>query len=581
MLIERAGKERCLTTKPADNWPVVRAALGEAMRAGAWRIAGLVRPPLWRRMPTRLLFAPQDLRGTDAAVAAEMASGLYVFADRHPPAMPGGSPFEIEAPSPAWAEELYGFGWLRDLRAAGSEQATALARSLTLVALRSPRRVLDRGVARQPAVAARRVISMLAHSPLLLKDADHDFHRRYLRRIGRDAARLRRAMRDAREPSARLAAIVGFAYAGLACAGLEQLVWPTTRRLEAELERLVLAEDAPLARNASALAALLLDLLPLRLLYAGRSIEVPAGLDRTVERALRILATLRHGGGDLALFNGTGPTRPADLALLFSGGRDAEAEDSAPGYVRMAAEGTLVLADIGGTPPLGLSAGAHAGPLAFELSSGAHRIVVNAGAPPHPGPATEAARRTAAHSTLVLAGESAGCPIGRDAAGAGWAASSLSRRFGPVLVGGARDVGHSRQITEDALVLTAHHDGYRRLGAVHSRMLRLKLDGTELEGEDAIRFSGRSAAPEAGAVLHFHLHPDVQAREEEGGGGIVLDLPNGERWRFGAGDAVPRLEPSLFFAVTEGRRATRQIVLPLPPAQGEAGASVRWLFIRS
>lgn len=532
-------------------------------------------------MPTRLLFAPQDLRGTDATVATEMASGLYVFADRHPPAMPGQSPFEVEAPSLAWAEELYGFGWLRDLRAANDDEARALARSLMQAALQSPRRVLDRGAARQPVVVARRVIAMLAHSPFLLKETDHDFYRRYLRRIGRDTTRLRRAMRDARVPAARLAATIGCTYTGLACAGLEQLVWPTTRMLEAQLERLVLAGDAPIARNSSALVALLLDLLPLRLLYGSRSIDVPAGLEKTIARSMQILATMRHGSGDLALFNGAGPTRPADLALLFSGGRDVEAEDSAPGYVRMAMDRTLVMVDVGKAPPLTLSAGAHAGPLAFEMSSGGQRIVVNAGAPPHTGPATDAARRTAAHSTLVLEGESAGRLIDRDPAGAGRAASYLARRLGPVLVGGAKDVGHSRQVTDDALILTAHHDGYDQFGATHTRTLRLKVDGSELEGEDAVRFSGRSASPDARATLHFQLHPDVQAREEDGGGGIVLDLPGGERWRFGSIGAVPRLAPSLFFAVTEGSRATQQIVLSLPPAQGDAGSSVRWLFIRA
>ena len=53
--------------------------------------------------------------------------------------------------------------------------------------------VLERGVARRPAVVARRVMSMLAHSPLLLTDAD----------IGHTPTNLRalvaRAERDCRE----------------------------------------------------------------------------------------------------------------------------------------------------------------------------------------------------------------------------------------------------------------------------------------------------------------------------------------------------------------------------------------------
>ena len=40
------------------------------------------------------------------------------------------SPFEIEPPSEAWARELYGFGWLRHLRAAGSELSREQAKAL-------------------------------------------------------------------------------------------------------------------------------------------------------------------------------------------------------------------------------------------------------------------------------------------------------------------------------------------------------------------------------------------------------------------------------------------------------------------
>lgn len=561
----------------------MRAAFGEVARANVSSVSRLLRPVLWTRVPSRLLFAPQDLRAADPAQAAEMASGLYVFADRNPPAVPGRSPFEIQAPSWAWAEELYGFGWLRNLRASDTQQARDIAHALTVAALRSGRKVLERGVARHPPVVARRVIAMLAHSPLLLSGADHDFYHRYLRRIGRDAATLRVAMRDAAAPGERLICAIGLAYVGLSSAGLETQVKRASRVIAAELERQVLAEDAPLARNPSALVELLLDLIPLRLLYESRSLAPPEAIARAVSRARPILAFLRHPSGELALFNGAGPTQPGDLALIFSDEQDKEAAPAAPGYARLDAGGTVVIADVGKTPPLALSAGLHAAPLAFELSSGRNRIVVNAGAPLHPGPAQEAARKTKAHSTLVLQGASAGIPLEREEAVRGrWAPSYLVRRLGPVMLGGAREVRAVQSVEDGRPSLTAHHDGYKKaFGAIHTRTLRLSADGGELEGEDAVRFTKRWASRGAKAVLHFHLHPSVQAREEESGAGIVLDLPGGERWRFGAVGGTPRLAPSLFFAVTEGRRATSQIVVSLPKAEGDAGASLRWLFIRS
>ena len=42
----------------------------------------------------------------------------------------GRSPFGFVPPSQAWGEALYGFGWLRHLRAAGTALAQANARSL-------------------------------------------------------------------------------------------------------------------------------------------------------------------------------------------------------------------------------------------------------------------------------------------------------------------------------------------------------------------------------------------------------------------------------------------------------------------
>ncbi|TDR94933.1 putative heparinase superfamily protein [Enterovirga rhinocerotis] len=572
--------------KPPDRWPVLRAALIEAGRATLTRARVLARWPGRVRFPKQLLFAPQDLRVADGAVAGEMATGLYVFADRHPPPMPGLSPFEIEAPSWAWAEDLYGFGWLRDLREADTQDARDIARALTEAALRSRRRVLDRGIARRPTVVARRVVSMLAHSPLVLAGADHAFYDRYLRRIGRDAAVLDGAMRDSPQPAERLAAAMGLCFAGLSSSGLEGHARRGTRGLSAELDRQVLGAAPALCRNPGRVADLLLDLLPLKLLYASRGMDLPVSLDRAIERLLPMLRSLRHGDGELALFHGMGPSPAGDLATLSAqDSRPARAADevAAPGFARLEGGETLVLADIGPMPALADSAGLHAAPLAFELSSGPNRIVVNAGAPPYPGPGREAGRRTSAHSTLVLDGESAGAVLSRETAEQeGRAAAYLVGRLGPVVVGGAREVVATIRDEDGVAVLDARHDGYRAsFGATHRRILRLSRDGRELEGEDAVSFAGTSAYPAARALLRFHLHPAVEARMEEGGAGVLLDLPGGERWRFGAVDAEPLLEPSLFLAVTEGRRATQQIVVPLPPAEGDAGSSLRWIFIRS
>src|SRR5207248_4160273 len=77
------------------------------------------------------------------------------------------------------------------------------------------------------------------------------------------------------------------------------------------------------------------------------------------------------------------------------------------GYQRVESGGTLVLMDTGRAPPLAVSQEAHAGCLAFELSSKAQRIVVNCGLPgTNRDSWRQVARATSAHSTVTFCDES-------------------------------------------------------------------------------------------------------------------------------------------------------------------------------
>src|SRR5256885_5375774 len=86
----------------------------------------------WRFASTgtdRLLISPQDLRTADPTRASEIYAGRFAFAGKVV-ICDGRSPFEMQPPSEEWAEGLFGFGWLRHLRAAESGIARANARAL-------------------------------------------------------------------------------------------------------------------------------------------------------------------------------------------------------------------------------------------------------------------------------------------------------------------------------------------------------------------------------------------------------------------------------------------------------------------
>lgn len=555
-----------------DRWRLYRLVALEAARAARGSASRALSRVRLASRPTALLVTPQNLRTSDPTTAADIYGGRFVFAGRAL-TTGGRSPFDFAPPSPEWGEALYGFGWLRHLRAADDALARANARALVQDYIDGRG---ERAAARAIPVTARRLISFLNQSPVVLEGADHAFYRRYLRAIAAQVRDLERALRAGLAPQPRLQAAVALAYAGLCCEGLDRTLRRATRLLSRELDRQIGPDGGHLSRDARFATELLLDLLPLRQTFLSREIEPPPALVRAIDRALPHLRFLRHGDGSLSHFNGVGASAADHLATLLvydpSVGRAPE-PGLRGGYARREAGGTLLVADLGAPPPLIHARNAGAGTLAFELTSGAQRLVVNCGLPRSGAEARRAARLTAAHSTAAVAETSSGRFL--DERG-WWGERALARwlasRIGPVVLRGPGQV----EAREDGLLgLVASHDGYRRShGIVHERRLTLAADGGRLDGSDLFALDG-SARPGVAAAIRFHLHPAVRARRDASG--VHLALPGGEAWLFTCAGADLGLEDSLFFAAVTGARRTEQIVLHVELAQP---AEVAWRFER-
>lgn len=562
-----------------DRWRLYRLALREAARALTGLTRRLVRGPRFlTAAPGRLLLTPQDLRTSDPTIATDIYGGLFVFAGRAVSAG-GRSPFEAEAPSEAWAEALFGFGWLTHLRAADSALARVNARALVDEYLARPKRRSH--VSRRTPVVARRVISLLEQSPLVLNGADYAFYQRLLKAIGQGVRDLEADMRSASRPLYRLQAAVGLCYAGLCCEGFESVFRRGTRALARELERQILADGGHVSRNPQVALDLLLDLLPLRQIYAGRGVEPPEALIHAIDRMLPFLRLMRQGDGTLAHVNGMGLTAVDHLStLLMYEGTRAPPMRRAPhsGYERLEAGGTIVVAEVGPAPEVESASEAHAGCLSFELSSGKERLVVNCGAAFARSEETQlAARSTGAHSTATVADTSSGrflVPQGwwAEAAVASW----LVRQLGRALLRGPRTIPVTREDQDDAILLRASHDGYHQYGIAHERSWRLSSDGSRLEGED--RFTDAAGSSSQEVKIRFHLHPHVKASRVQRDGGVMLAMPNREVWSFRADDLEAGLEESVYFASSERARRTEQIVLSFQTRERHA---VTWRFERS
>jgi uncharacterized heparinase superfamily protein len=497
---------------------------------------------------SQLLIAPPDLRTADPTVAAEIYGGRYAFAG-HVVETSGESPFDVGPPSEDWLRELHSFGWLRNLRAADTPLAHSNAKATVEDWLSLYRRPGGE-IVWDTAVTARRAMSFLAQSPLILQDADHDLYRDFVRSLLRHANVLRSAVGTTDPGLSRILASIALALIGLSMSRQERLARFGLERLDSELQGQILPDGGHISRNPAALVEILVDLLPLRQALIARGMVPSQALTHAIDRMMPMLRFFRHADGAFAHFNGVASSAGGLVATLISYDETlgAPALSAAySGYERVQAGAGLLLVDTGGPPPIAYSTEAHAGTLAFEFSAGMHRIVINCGSPAaRHHDLRLAARRTAAHSTATLNDESSSRFSGPDA--------------DAQIVSGPRNVLCKRHNPPDqSTVLQMSHDGYRRrTGLSHERSLRLAADGNHLEGVD--RFTGKARSPNLAFAVRFHLHNGIAVHATDRRTALDLRLPDEKVWRFEANCPI-ELEESVHLSDVFGSRPTHQLVL--------------------
>lgn len=521
----------------------------------------------------RLTIAPQDLRTADPTMADDIYAGIFVFAGQIVECR-GHSPFDVPPPSAEWERALHGFGWMRHLRAAETPLSRANARALVDDWLRKSQLP---AVAWDQETAARRLLAWLTQAPMILTDADPGFYHRFLAGITRHFRQLR--IRRGEEPAGlpRLKVMLALLACAVTVESFRRWVRPLARRLDEELARQILPDGGHVDRNPNSVVEVLVDLLPIRQVLLARSFPVSQALTAAIDRMMPMVRFFRHDDGTLALFNGASSTSTGVIATVFAyDDAQARPQGDAPqsGYQRLEANGTVLVMDCGTPPPAEIARDAHAGTLAFEMSSGHSRFVVNCGAPFRPiGDWRALARTTAAHSALVVDDHSSGRI--RDK-------GLLARLLGPVLVPGPHAVTVDRQETPRGeegsdVAVTATHDGYAAAyGILHERRIALSADGDHVDGHDRIRPAEGRTPADVGYVVRFHLHPSVRAEATEVG--IQLSAPNGEAWIFACLDVVPQIEPSVHLADSHGLRRAEQITLTV-----EAGGprEIAWSFVHA
>ena len=528
-----------------------RAAVGSVLKSpmNRWRYGG---PPV-----QGLLLIPQDLRTCDPSFAVEIENGYFGLAGIAMRTQ-GASPFALATPNTAWTRELHGFSWLRHLKAADDEVSQSYA--LNLFQDWASHYKYCRGIAWQPQVVARRIISWLSHSNLLLDDTDAEQHAIYLQSLTKNIRVLSGSLAQAHDGYPRLLSLVALVLAGLCIDQQDKLIEDNLKRLCFELDRQIDGQGAHISRNPDIGCSLLLDLLPMKQCFSPRHQEIPESILNTIERLLSFLKFIRLGDGALARFNGVSFTKPDILGTVMSYDESVPLKDGATamsGYIRLQSQSSTLLMDAGELPGLAYSDSAGAGSLAFELSRGIWPIFVNCGAPN----ATNVnwrlqSRMTSNHNTLTIEDSSSAQLV---------KTPSLTQSKDRWLLHGPAVTEGKPMTNASEFQVKASHDGYKnKYGIIFERFLSLDESGTVLRGEEVLRIADQKKSGEIKSKWpfkwHFHIHPDVRVMRNENPHQVILELKNGERWLFES-EIAADLEESLHLATIREPRKSIRIVL--------------------
>lgn len=249
----------------------------------------------------------------------------------------------------------------------------------------------------------------------------------------------------------------------------------------------------------------LLDLLQLSQLYP--SVFDEQLLDEIQKEALHMFSWLDamcHPDGEIAYFNdatsGIAPTlkqlRQYATVIALSVFRCPEKRMiklSDTGYMRIANDQAVLIADVGEIGPRFQPGHAHADTLSFELSLFQSRLIVNCGIDRYgSGKERLKQRGTSSHSTVEVDGENSSEV---------WSGFRVARRAHPI------DLQVSDSETRSSIA--CGHDGYRRLrgDVIHRREWSITADSLEVNDKLEGSFSK--------AVARFFLHPDVRIGQSD------------------------------------------------------------------
>jgi uncharacterized heparinase superfamily protein len=522
------------------------------------------------RFPLKLLAVPKDPIAGDKAAGEAILAGRLVLGGHE--AAIASLDFRDPSLAPDFSDYLQSFEWLRDLAAAATrERGAKIAETIVQIWLDAfAEQVGERGW--RADLWGRRILFWSAYAPYILSSRDLVYRSAVLHSLARGARHLDKGAGKAPPGLARITAWTGLIAAALVVQGGPARLSKGEAGLIRALAASLHDDGGLVSRSPSEQLALVELLSQLRAVYLAAGRDMPEPLAASLEASVSALLAVTLGDGALSSWQGgnMASRRRVEAAVDGSGVRARPLRQPRGwGYQRLEAKNTIIVFDAAPPPPSRALSGGCASTLAFEMSDGAGRIVVNCGGAGRaagglPPELARALRTTAAHSTLIL-GDRNSTAIHDD--------GSLGR--------GVSQVELARDETGGIVQAEASHDGYaRRHGLLHQRQLTLSADGRELHGQDVLLEQGRRRRPGAASfAIRFHLAPAVEAATTADGQGALLRVRGATVWQFRCRGGALSIEDSLWLDGEARPHAGLQLVIAgeSPPD----GHTIAWIFRRA
>ncbi len=461
-----------------------------------------------------------------------------------------------------WLDWAHGFGWLRDLRAIGGDRARRKARIMITQWLDEYNHWDEQ--AWQPTRIGSRLAHWIGQHNFFIASADEEFKKRLFDSIIRQSKHLSRVLTNAYRGSEMITALKGLIYAYIAFPTGEGRLINSLKQLETVIAKQILPDGGHIERNPTAHIQVIQDLIDIRNALTTAQHDVPEIVTRAISMMTPLINFYRHGDGKLALFNGGYEGNPLIIDTILNHVPNVRTLKTAPqsSYERLQKGRTVILFDCGHIPPKGFRQNYHASPLAFELSHGKERIIVNCG---HAGKLSGdktiswALRTSAAHSTVTISDSSA---VDIKPSGV------INRRL--------KKTDIVRNSDDNGVLVCASHDGYtHNFGITHQRQIYMSDNGEDIRGEDTL-----TGEAEHECAIRFHLHPDIKCLPTGQGKAALLQTKSGIGWRFKFNQGTMAIEESLYVPTPfEPPRKIQQIVI-YHPTLAEQDTTIKWILKR-